>query len=153
MTREELFKMITTIDDPRKDFSKILVNLHYTHYYLMDRYKKVLEGYGLTVIQSNVLGIIVHYYPKALSLEEIKSMVLEPNSDVSRTVVRLETKGFVQKIPDPKNGRKLSISATAKGVKALRKMEADSEFQNFASEISVAEVKAFVKFLSKLRME
>jgi DNA-binding MarR family transcriptional regulator len=119
----------------------------------MDRYKKVLEGYGLTVIQSNVLGIIVHYYPKALSLEEIKSMVLEPNSDVSRTVVRLETKGFVQKIPDPKNGRKLSISATAKGVKALRKMEADSEFQNFASEISVAEVKAFVKFLSKLRME
>ncbi|HYG39747.1 MAG TPA: hypothetical protein VD908_14060, partial [Cytophagales bacterium] len=119
MTRAELFDFIEKIDDPKADYSKILSNLHYTHYFLMDKYKKLLQPYGLTSVQVNVLSIIVFHYPQAISLEEIKVMVLEPGSDVSRTVVRLANKGFIQKVIDPGNRRKRSIVSTEKGVKTI----------------------------------
>jgi len=151
MTRKELFEYIQKIDDPIKDYSKILSNLHYTHYFLMDSYKKVLESYDLTFAQSNILGIIVFKYPKSASLEEIKEMVLEPGSDVSRTVVRLAEKGFIEKVTDSKNNRKLAIKATPKGMKTVDKMTKDSAFTKITTTFKLPEAKAFIKFLKKLR--
>lgn len=153
MNREELFKLIAKIDDPVKDYGKILANLHYTHFHLMDKYRKVLESYDLTVTQSNVLAIIVQHHPKALCLEDIKAMVLEPNSDVSRTIVRLASKGFVKKVVDEKNRRKLCIAATAKGLKANKRVQSDPRFKKLATWSTLPESKAFIKFLTKLRQE
>jgi DNA-binding MarR family transcriptional regulator len=151
MTREELFEIINEIEDPKKDSSKLLSNLHYTHFYLMDRYKKLLAGYDLTPIQSNVLGIITYFYPKTASLEEIKEMVLEPNSDVSRTVSRLVEKGIVEKVPNKENKRKVAIKATAKGMDLMRKIETEKKFEKFTADLTTAEAKTFVKVLLKLR--
>ena len=50
-----------------------------------------------------------------------RAMVLEPNSDDSRAVVRLMEKGFVQKIIDKTNRRKVCIQATSKGLKIAKK--------------------------------
>lgn len=151
MTREELYKYIERIDDPKKDFGKILTNLHSTHYFLMDMYKKILKPYDLTLTQSSVLGIIVHHSPDAIALEDIKAMILEPNSDVSRTVVRLAAKGFVEKVINKTNRRKVSIRALPKGIKMAKKLILDPEFTNLTAGISLAEAKAFVKFLKRLR--
>lgn len=151
MTREELFEYIQEINDPVKDYGKVLSNLHYTHFYLMDKYKKIMESYGLTFTQSNVLGIITHAYPIPLSLEEIKNMVLEPNSDVSRTVDRLVEKGYAEKIPNKLNRRKVCIKATQKGVKAVRKMSSDGKFKTFTQDLTLKEAQALVGILSKLR--
>jgi len=151
MTRKELFEYIQKIDDPIKDYNKIISNLHYTHYFLMDSYKKVLESYDLTFAQSNILGIIVFKYPKSASLEEIKEMVLEPGSDVSRTVVRLAEKGFIEKVTDSKNNRKLAIKATQKGLKTVDKMAKDPAFTRITTTFKLPEAKAFIKFLKKLR--
>ncbi|MGZ3882838.1 MAG: MarR family winged helix-turn-helix transcriptional regulator [Bacteroidia bacterium] len=151
MTRSEIFELISKIDDPVKDHASLLSNLHYTHFFLMDRYKKVLATYDLTAPQSNVLGIITHHAPKAVSLEEIKEMVLEPGSDVSRTVARLMEKGYVEKITNKDNRRKVSILATAKGLKTIRKIESDGKFETFVKGISRSEARTFVKVLLKLR--
>jgi DNA-binding MarR family transcriptional regulator len=151
MRRSELFVHITKIDDPVKDHAKLLSNLHYTHFFMMDRYKKLLADYDLTATQSNVLGIIGYYAPKAVSLEEIKEMILEPNSDVSRTVARLAEKGFVEKVVNKENRRKVSIVITSKGLKMIKKIEADGMFQKFTIAISKAEAKTFVGVLAKLR--
>jgi len=151
MKRSELFDYMKKIDDPVKDHAMILANFHYTHFYMMDMYKKLLAGYNLTATQSNVLGIIEHHYPKAVSLEEIKEMVLEPNSDVSRTVVRLVEKGFAEKIINKENRRKVSIVITAKGLKTMKKITTDGKFSKFTAGLSKAEVKTFVTVLSKLR--
>ncbi|MCD6019744.1 MAG: transcriptional regulator [Bacteroidetes bacterium] len=151
MTRKELFEYIQKVDDPIKDYNKIISNLHYTHYFLMDSYKKVLETYDLTFAQSNVLGIIVFKYPKAASLEEIKEMVLEHGSDVSRTVVRLTEKGFIEKVTDSENKRKLAIKATPKGLKTVEKMSKDPAFNKITTTFKLPEAKSFVKFLKKLR--
>jgi DNA-binding MarR family transcriptional regulator len=151
MTREELFKYIQQINDPAEDYGKILSNLHYTHYFLMDKYKKIMESYELTFTQSNVLGIIVHSHPKPLSLEEIKNMVLEPNSDVSRTVDRLAEKGYAEKIANKLNRRKVSIKVTAKGLKAVHKMADDGKFEVFTKDLSLKEAKTLIIILNKLR--
>ncbi len=151
MTREELFKYIQQINDPVKDYGKILSNLHYTHFNLMVRYKKIMDSYDLTFTQSNVLGIIVHAYPKPLALEEIKHMVLEPNSDVSRTVVRLTEKGYAEKVPNKLNRRKVCIKATAKGAKAVQKIADDGKFKVFTKDLTLKEDKTLITILNKLR--
>jgi DNA-binding MarR family transcriptional regulator len=153
MTREEIFKLITEVDDPKKDHAKILSNLHYTHFYLMDRYKKLLAEYNLTATQSNVLGIIAFFSPKAVTLEQIKEMVLEPNSDVSRTVTRLAEKGYVEKVINKENRRKVSIKVTAKGQKILAKIESEKKFESFTANISKTDILTFIKVLTKLRAQ
>ena len=151
MTREELFQYVQKIDDPKKDYGKILTSLHFSHYFLMDKYKKIFDEYGLTVTQANILSIIVHHHPKTLSLEEVKAMILEPNADVSRTVVRLAAKGFVEKVSDAKDKRRLSIRATSKGTKVIKKASDDPRFSSFTQNINLANTKAFIKFLKNLR--
>ncbi len=153
MTREELFEYIQKIEDPVKNFNKIVSTLHYTHFNLMDSYKKALSAYDLTPIQANVLGIIQLNHPKPLSLEQIKDMVLEPGSDVSRTVLRLSEKGFVKKVNDPKNNRKLAIKATAKGLKIVETISKDTSFQKPTTTITLQEAKTFIRVLHKLRNE
>ena len=153
MTREELFKYVQEINDLEKDYGKLLTTLHFTHYHLMDRYKKILLAYDLTLTQSNILGIIAYNYPKAVSLEEIKAMVLEPNADVSRTVVRLVDKGFVEKLVNTANKRKVCIKATARGLKITKKMESDGKFKGFTKDLSLAEAKTMIRLLKKLREE
>ena len=153
MTRKELFEYIQSIEDPGKDYGKILSNLHYTHYFLLDNYKKILENYDLTFTQSNVLSIIAHFHPAAVSLEEIKAMVLEPGSDVSRTVTRLKEKGFVEKVMNEKNNRKVCIKISVKGLKTSKKMGADPRFKEITSRTTLSESRAFVKYLVKLRKE
>lgn len=151
MKREELFKYIQQIEDPKRDYAKILTNLHYTHFYLMDRYRKMLLPYDLTLIQSNVLGIITHHNPTPMALEEIKALVLEPNADVSRTVGRLTEKGFVEKVIDKTNRRKVSIRALPKGIKMMKKIEADPALNTLTEDFTLSEARNFVKYLNRLR--
>lgn len=151
MKKSELFEEIRKIDDPVKDYGKILSNLHYTHFFLMDKYKKILSDYNLTSQQSNVLGIISYFSPKSISLETIKEMVLEPSSDVSRIVVRLTEKGFAEKVVDKENRRKVSIKITAEGLKMVKKIGKDKRFYKFTSALSKNEAMAFIHTLEKLR--
>jgi DNA-binding MarR family transcriptional regulator len=151
MKRSEVFKLMQKVEDPQNDADKILSNLHYTHFFLMDHYKKALIEYNLTSAQANVLGIIAYFAPKTASLEEIKEMVLEPNSDVSRTVTRLTDKGFAEKVINPDNRRKVSIAITSKGLKMMKKIDSDKTFKKFTSTLSKHEAKTFVNILEKLR--
>jgi DNA-binding MarR family transcriptional regulator len=153
MKRTEIFEFLHKIDDPQKDYTKILSNLHYTHFFLMDRYNKLLAEFNLTASQANVLGIIDYFSKAPASLEQIKELVLEPNADVSRTVSRLVEKGFVEKVINKENRRKVSIVITEEGFKLQRKVEADPRFQLFTSEISLADARTFIDVLKKLRKE
>jgi DNA-binding MarR family transcriptional regulator len=149
--KSEVFKLIQNIEDPVKDGDKILSNLHYTHFFMMDSYKKLLLSYDLTFTQANVLGIVNYFSPNSATLEEVKEMVLESNSDVSRTITRLAEKGFVEKMINKENRRKVSIKVTPKGQKTIKKIDQDGSFKRFTQTISLPEAKTFVKVLGKLR--
>jgi len=151
MKRKDIFNDLKNIVDPTRDYLKILGNLHYTHFALLDKYKRILKPYGLSFPQSHVLSIIVHMHPKQLSLEEIKEMVLEPNSDVSRTVVRLEEKGFLKKVKDSENRRKRAIMATSVGINVFRQLEKDKRFSAIVVDVSLGHARIFAQTLELLR--
>jgi DNA-binding MarR family transcriptional regulator len=151
MKRSEIFEELEKIEDVANDFTKLLSNLHYTHFFLMDKYKKILSEYDLTSPQSNVLGIIDYFHPAPLALEQIKEMILEPNADVSRIVGRLADKDFVKKVINPENRRKVSIGMTPKGRKVITRIKNDKKFQRFTSMLSVTEGRKFAAILAKIR--
>ncbi len=143
--------MIGQAADPHRDHTLILANLHYTHFYLMEQYKKTLADYGITAIQSNVLGIVDFFGESGASLEEIKEMVLEPNSDVSRIIGRLAEKKFVEKIVNPHNRRKLNIRITKRGNLLLGRIQERKVMKNFTAALTPSEVRSFTRILEKLR--
>jgi DNA-binding MarR family transcriptional regulator len=151
MKREDLYEVIEHVEDPVLGRARLLGNLHYTHFHLFDRYRKIMQKYDLTPIQTNVLGIVVIKYPETLSLEEIKKMVLEPGSDVSRIITRLASKGFIEKVTDRRNRRKLAIRTTPRGNKMYGKIVADPTLKAITNGLRLSEMKAFVATLKKLR--
>ncbi len=146
-----LFENLEDLKDLQNDYSKVLANLHYTHFSLMDAYKKILKPYKLSFTQSHVLSIIYHFNPNPVTLQQIKQMILEPNSDVSRTVDRLVEKGFVEKIKNKDNRRMRSIKVTAAGKKLIKILEKERQFSDLLQNISINEAKSFITILSKFR--
>jgi DNA-binding MarR family transcriptional regulator len=151
MNDKEIFKNLKDLSDLKKDYGKVLANLHYTHFSLMDAYRKILKPYDMSFPQSHVLSIINFYHPREVSLQEIKSMVLEPNSDVSRTVDRLVEKHLVKKVKKSENRRMRSIMMTPAGLKVIKLMEKDSKFHQLLSGLTLADVREFVGVLEKFR--
>src|SRR4051812_26322971 len=61
--REDFFSYISEIGE-RKDIRKVLSHLHYTHFFMLDKYKKTLAAYDLSFPQINVLYIIGMFFPQ-----------------------------------------------------------------------------------------
>lgn len=146
---EELEK----IEDISKDYTKILSNLYYTHYWLLDKYKMILKDFGIGPQQSNVLGIVKHFHPQPLTLGEIKSMLLEKNADASRIVERLKEKKFLSKVTDPNNRRKVGITLTPQGLEMIQALEKKQAFKKFTQKFSLEDARQFARLLAKLRTE
>ncbi len=78
-------------------------------------------------------------------------MILEPNSDVSRTVNRLVGKGFAEKVSNNSNRRKVSIKITKLGKKILQEIETDKTFGTLTQAFSLKEAQTLIKLLAKFR--
>lgn len=60
-------------------------------------------------------------------------------------------KGFVKKVINKENRRKVCIIATGKGVKTIKKMESDNRFKKITASMSKNEAIAFINSLAKPR--
>jgi DNA-binding MarR family transcriptional regulator len=149
----DIIKELEDISSLPKDGQKILSNLYYTHFWLADKYTEILAIYSLTPQQANILGIVRHFNPKPLTLQEIKSLLMEKNSDVSRIVARLIDKKLLHKTVDKKNRRKVKITINLKGIKIIDKITEDKLFDKFISKFSLEDARIFAKLLAKLRVE
>jgi MarR family transcriptional regulator, 2-MHQ and catechol-resistance regulon repressor len=149
----DLIEELSRIEDPVKDHSRILGNLYFTHFWLLDRYKAILDNYGITPQQSNVLAVVKEFHPRALTLTEVKAGLLEKNADVSRIITRLTSKGLLKRKINRSNKRKVEISITEKGRRLMDKMERDDPFQKFTSKFTLEDARTLVGLLNKLRVE
>ena len=149
----DLVKHISEISDIETDYEKVLANLYYTHFWLSDKYNTILGQYGITTQQSTVLGAVHYSHPNSLTLTELKGLMLEKNSDVSRIVSRLILKGYLRKNPNPINKRKIEISITQKGFNLMEKIQEQHLYKKFTSDLSTAEARQLITLLAKLRKE
>ncbi|MEW6467334.1 MAG: MarR family transcriptional regulator [Bacteroidota bacterium] len=138
--------------DDAGDSATILNSLHFTHFWLTDKYKAILAKYGITVQQFNVLMAVARLHPKSITVTELKTRLPEKNADVSRVVTRLTDKKLLKRTVNLQNRRKVEITMTEKGCKLVERIQQEQPYKKFTSAFSVDEVTLFTSLLKKLRV-
>ncbi len=104
---------------------KAVLNLLYTANWIQNKQRELFEPYGITNQQYNILRILRGQHPNSISGAEIKSRMLDKNSDVSRLLDRLIGKKLVAKTPCPEDKRASNVSITHAGLELLQKLDED----------------------------
>ena len=131
---------------------KAVLNLLYTANWIQNKQRELFEPFGITGQQYNMLRILRGQQAKSISAVEIKSRMLDKNSDVSRLLDRLIIKKLVKKNQCPDDKRASEISITHAGLELLKQL--DSSINNMDSRfmsLSMEDAKTLSDLLDKAR--
>lgn len=107
----------------KSPYQKAVINLIFTANWLQDQQQQFFKQFGLTNQQFNILRILKGQHPKTISATEIKSRMLDKNSDISRLLDRLVAKKLVEKQVCPKDKRAADIFITQQGLDVLADLD------------------------------
>lgn len=136
----------------RNEFHKLVVNIIYTHSWLMSKIINMLFKHDITPQQYNILRILRGQFPSPASVSLLKSRMLDKMSDASRLVDRLVEKGLVEKKISNDDRRRLDVYITSKGLKLLEKIDnKNKQFDDLLRGITEKEAIILNNLLDKLR--
>jgi DNA-binding MarR family transcriptional regulator len=107
----------------RDTYQKAVINLLYTANWMQSQNQEFFKNYGITAHQFNILRILKGQHPNSISATEIKTRMLDKNSDVSRMLDRLIAKNLILKRTCPKDKRAFDVLITDEGLELLKSME------------------------------
>ena len=107
----------------RSDYQKALINLLYTASWVQGKQQAFFKPFQITAQQFNILRILKGQHPNSISATEIKSRMLDKNSDVSRLLDRLIAKTLVTKRTCPNDKRATDVNITEEGLELLRTLD------------------------------
>lgn len=107
----------------KSSHQKAVINLLYTTSWLLGKQKEIFKPYNITGQQFNILRILRGQHPNSISATEIKSRMLDKNSDVSRLLDRLLAKGIIAKNTSVSDKRAADITLTAEGIELLKEID------------------------------
>ncbi len=107
----------------RDSYNKVVVNLLYTHSYLVNFQTAVLKPMDLSPEQYNVLRILRGQQGKPATIAAIQERMLNTMSNASRLVDKLKAKDLVKRDECPENRRKVDVRITDKGLQLLESLE------------------------------
>src|SRR5215510_5837268 len=107
----------------RDCYQKVAINLMFTAGWLQTRQQDFFKPFGITVQQFNILRILRGQHPNTISGVEIKSRMLDRNSDISRLLERLVKKDLVSKSQSANDKRAANVSITQKGLDLLHSID------------------------------
>ncbi|NHE57663.1 MarR family winged helix-turn-helix transcriptional regulator [Cyclobacterium plantarum] len=138
---------------PFKDvYTKAMVNLLYTHSYLVSRQSRLFKPYGLSPEQYNVLRILRGKHPDPTTVSSIQDRMLNKMSNASRLVEKLKQKGMVERKECAEDRRQVDITITDKGLETLSRLENEVKLFNKDSiQLSEEEAIQLNGLLDKLR--
>jgi DNA-binding MarR family transcriptional regulator len=110
----------------KSPYQKALLNLIFTSNWLQNKQQDFFKSYGVTPQQFNILRILKGQHPKAISGTEIKSRMLDKNSDISRLLDRLVRKNLIERKSCPEDKRASDVFITTEGLTLLDRL---SKFQ------------------------
>ena len=133
-------------------YEKMVLNILFTGSWLSNLNASRLKPFGLTPEQYNVLRILRGSHPKPMMLADITSRMIDRNSNATRLVEKLKSKGFVNREICETNRRQVDISITESGLEVLNRVDEglDKWLQNLKT-ISPSEVEVLNAMLDKLR--
>lgn len=107
----------------RSPLQKVAINLLYTASWLQNQQHQFFKPFGITFSQFNILRILRGQYPNKISGAEIKSRMLDKNSDIPRLLDRLIRKKMISKSQCPNDKRAADILITEQGLDVLRQID------------------------------
>jgi DNA-binding MarR family transcriptional regulator len=135
----------------KTEYQKAMINLIFTHNWMMERMKLFFEQADLTPQQFNILRIL-RGAGQPLSTLQIRQRMLDKMSDTSRIVDRLIKKGLVKKVVCKSDRRLVDVSITDKGLKLLEKLDdAQDDLDGILNNLSEPDAKQLNKLLDKIR--
>lgn len=103
----------------------------YTTNWMQGKHQEVFKAFNITPQQFNILRILKGQHPNSTSATEIKSRMLDKNSDVSRLLDRLVAKNVIVKKACPTDKRAFDVNLTDAGLELLRTLDKkQSELDN-----------------------
>lgn len=134
------------------EYQKALINLLYTHGYVVSEMNVFFKSHGITRQQYNVLRILRGQHPKPASINLIKDRMLDKMSDASRIVKRLLDKSLIVRKVSFDDRRSVEITISQNGLKLLEKTDNEvNNFLNITNNLSDNEAKQLNMLLDKLR--
>lgn len=135
----------------KTEYQKAMINLIFTHNWMMERMKLFFEQADLTPQQFNIMRIL-RGAGQPLSTLQIRQRMLDKMSDTSRIVDRLIKKGLAKKIICKSDRRLVDVSITEKGLKLLEKLDdTQNDLDNIICNLSETDAKQLNKLLDKIR--
>jgi DNA-binding MarR family transcriptional regulator len=136
----------------RSEYQKAILNILYTHNFLITEMSEVFKPFDITRQQYNVLRILRGQYPNPASVNLIKDRMLDKMSDTSRIVERLRLKGLITRSEAQKDKRLAEIKISEAGIELLDKMERPViTFEQTMHTLSEEEAKHLNCLLDKIR--
>ncbi len=132
---------------------KALVNVRYTSNYLINIQNNFMLNYELSMPQFNVLRIL-RGAKQPISVQEIKSRMVEKSPNTTRLIDKLSEKQFVQRVENnfSDDKRKNFISITNSGLNILAEIDKNNQFDSlFTNKITTEEAELLSDLLDKLR--
>ena len=129
-----------------------IVNILFTYNWCTDKLKQTIQPYDITTQQFNILRILRGQHPNPSTINLLKARMLDKMCDASRIVDRLVQKGLVFKESNTNDKRAVDILISNKGLKLLKKMDAEIDIAGIISlNLSKEEAKHLNFLLDKLR--
>lgn len=128
------------------------LNLRIAVTLLSSRFDKMIEAYGITGVQYNVLRILKGVYPEGHARCEIASRMVERASDITRIIDRLEKNGLVERDRTSEDRRMSITKITQKGIKLVDEIKPliEAEHKRCTANLTEAECKMLSGLLEKL---
>ncbi len=136
----------------KDNYNKVVVNLLYTHSYLVSFQTAVLKPMDLSPEQYNVLRILRGQQGKPATIAAIQERMLNNMSNASRLVDKLKAKELVKREECPLNRRQVDVVITEKGLALLELLEPQIKTINQkAIHLEAQELDLLNRLLDKLR--
>ncbi len=136
----------------RSEYHKAILNILFTHNYLINTVNDFFKDYSITRQQYNVMRIVRGQTSRTASIQLIRDRMLDKMSDASRIVERLRIKNLVSREVSPDDKRTVQITITEDGIKLLESIELRIEETEAAlRKLSIAEVEQLNMLLDKMR--
>lgn len=141
-------------DKFESEHHKMLVNLLFSADWVSHQIKEVLDQYGLTHIQYNVLRILKGAKGKPMTAGAVKEVLIFRSSDLTRLIDRLEKKELVERSICSENRRKVDINISQTGLALLNKVSPAIKTATrsyYEDKLSAHEAQTFNVLLEKIR--
>jgi DNA-binding MarR family transcriptional regulator len=132
---------------------EVTLNIARTAEYMMNAVAEVLKPYSLTVTQYNALRILRGAGTQGLMCSEVGERMVTKESDITRLLDRLESRGFISRERPPENRRVVIATIADAGNELLAELDgpvADCN-KRLSAGLGKAEMRSLVSMLETIR--